>query len=58
MSKFRVCFTERIIKTIIVEAKSAEEAEKMVEDGDLDVDYSVAQEDDSEIVCINNTEKI
>jgi hypothetical protein len=56
--KYRVNYNESAIRTIIVEAESPEEAERMVYEGDEDVDYSESSEDDSTIVCINSVEVV
>jgi hypothetical protein len=56
MPMFKVCYTESVVKEIDIEAESAEEAERMVDDGS--VDYDTAVESDAEIVCINSVEEI
>jgi hypothetical protein len=56
--KYRVNYNESSIRTIIVEAESPEEAERMVYEGDEDVDYSASSEDDSTIMCVNSVEVV
>lgn len=54
MTRWTVCYTEKRIMEIIVEADTQEEAEDMVMDGG--VDYDSAIELDACLVDINNSE--
>jgi hypothetical protein len=56
MPMFKVCYTESVVKEIDIEAESAEEAERIVDDGGAD--YDAAVESDAEIVCIDSVEEI
>jgi hypothetical protein len=58
MKKYRVSYNEASMRTLIVNAESKEEAERMVLDGDEDIDYDDSTEDDSTIVCINSCDEV
>lgn len=53
---YQVSYSEHQIRTIIVKADTAEEAERMVMDGD--VDYSESTEVDATVVSINSSELV
>ena len=54
MTRWTVCYTEKRIMEIIVEADTQEEAEDMVMDGGADYDSAI--ELDACLVDINNSE--
>jgi hypothetical protein len=55
--KYKVCYSEFSTHEIEINAKSAEEAERMVLDGD-GVDYTTSHERDAELVSVNSVEAI
>lgn len=54
MKRWTVCYSEKRLMEIIVEADTQEEAENMVMDGDADYDSAV--ELDAHILDVNNSE--
>jgi hypothetical protein len=52
MPKFEVSFTESLLYNLIVEAKDAGEARRMVEE--FEIDYDMADYTDSGGIVINN----
>jgi hypothetical protein len=54
--KYKVSYSEHVLRDIDVEADCAEEAERMVLDGEVDYDQSV--EVDAEVTCVNSSELI
>jgi hypothetical protein len=54
MKRWTVCYTEKRIMEVIVEADSQEEAEDIVGDGGADYDSAV--ELDAHILDVNNSE--
>jgi len=52
MPKFEVSFTESLICNLIVEAKDADEAKRMVED--FEIDYDISDYTDSAGLVINS----
>jgi len=54
--KFKVCYSESSIREIDINAESAEEAERMVIDGEAD--YDMSHELNTEVVSVNSVEVI
>jgi hypothetical protein len=58
MPKFIVSYSEHSLREIAVTAETAEEAERMVLEGDLDVDCGASELQDAEVVSVNNVREI
>jgi hypothetical protein len=54
MKRWTVCYTEKRIMEIIVEADTQEEAEEIVSDGGADYDSAI--ELDAQVLDVNNSE--